>query len=471
MLDQELRTAILELHHKGHGSRAIARVLRISRWAVRMVLQSGSAEVPQIDRAEKADPFDAEIRELFVLCKGNLVRVHEELLSKGGSLSYPALTAFCRKHGVGHEPKKPAGRYHFEPGEETQHDTSPHFADIGGAETKVQTTSAVLCYSRLLFFQLYPAFNRFLCKVFITDAAQYFKGVTDRWMIDNTHVVVLRGTGKEMVPVPEMTAFAERLGFTFVAHEKGDANRSARVERPFHFIENNFLVNRKFRDFDHANREAIIWCDKVNATYRKHLKASARELFAVEQPRLKPLPIFLPEVYALHQRIVDIEGYIHLGANIYSVPYQLIGRQVEVRETKDLVRVFLGPRLVATHKKLLGGGGGRQRVTVPEHRPPRGQGPAVALQKSPDEQFLESAEPPLPEYAAALKKTSLRWPLLLRRLAQMSRDYPPVAFFAALKSAAQYRMFDIDRLERMVLRNVATDYFVLPIDREDTNEG
>ena len=43
-------------------------------------------------------------------------------------------------------------------------------------------------------------------------------------MIDNTHVVVLHGTGKEMVPVPEMAAFAERYGFAFAAHEKGDAN-------------------------------------------------------------------------------------------------------------------------------------------------------------------------------------------------------------------------------------------------------
>src|SRR2546425_7672939 len=35
-----------------------------------------------------------------------------------------------------------------------------------------------------------------------------------------------------MVPAPEMAAFAERYHFTFRAHEKGDANRAARVERP-----------------------------------------------------------------------------------------------------------------------------------------------------------------------------------------------------------------------------------------------
>jgi len=38
-----------------------------------------------------------------------------------------------------------------------------------------------------------------------------------------------------------MEAFADRFGFRFMAHERGDTNRSARVERPFWFIESNFL--------------------------------------------------------------------------------------------------------------------------------------------------------------------------------------------------------------------------------------
>lgn len=45
-------------------------------------------------------------------------------------------------------------------------------------------------------------------------------------MIDNTSVIILRGTGEDMAPVPEMAAFAKARGFEFRAHEKGDANRS-----------------------------------------------------------------------------------------------------------------------------------------------------------------------------------------------------------------------------------------------------
>ena len=157
------------------------------------------------------------------------MRVHEELLASGAELSYAALTAFCRRHEIGYAPPAPVGRYDFAPGEESQHDTSPHEVELGGRKRKVQTASAVLCYSRMLFFQCYPTFRRFDCKVFLTDALRYWGGATTRVMIDNTHVVVLRGSGREMVPVPEMAAFGERLGFQFVAHAIGNANRSARV--------------------------------------------------------------------------------------------------------------------------------------------------------------------------------------------------------------------------------------------------
>ena len=214
----------------------------------------------------------------------------------GAVLSYQALTAFCRRQGIGQTPVMPAGQYHFEPGVEMQHDTSPHEVEVGGRKYKAQTASAVLCYSRMLFFQIAPTFQRFDCKVFLTDALRYVNGATERVMIDNTHVVVLRGTGREMIPVPEMEAFADRLGFRFVAHERGDANRSARVERPFFFIENNFLAGRAFASWEDLNRQARQWCDKVNATYKKHLRAVPRELFAIEWPHLKPLPAWIPEV-------------------------------------------------------------------------------------------------------------------------------------------------------------------------------
>jgi len=80
-------------------------------------------------------------------------------------------------------------------------------------------------------------------------AMSYFGGAAAVCMIDNTHVVVAAGSGANMIAAPEMVAFAERYGFKFVAHEKGDANRSARVEAPFNRIDKGFLTGEDFADW------------------------------------------------------------------------------------------------------------------------------------------------------------------------------------------------------------------------------
>ena len=371
MLSQAQRSAILEMNSQQVSIREISRLLKLSRQVIRQVVRSKSTQVPEIQRAEKAEPYRQQILDLLSTCKGNLVRVHEELTASGAQLSYPALTAFCRRQGIGQTPIVPAGRYAFEPGVEAQHDTSPHEVEVGGKKQKAQTASAVLCYSRLLFFQIHPTFQRFDCKVFLTEALRYFSGVPERVMIDNTHVVALRGTGREMIPVPEMEAFADRFGFRFVAHERGDANRSARVERPFSFIDNNFLAGRTFASWNDLNQQARQWCDRVNATYKKHIRAVPRELFAVERLHLKHLPTWIPEVYRLHERTVDVEGYVSLHSTRYSVPVSWIGRRVEVRETKDKVEIELDARHLVTHARILAP---TQRVTLPEHKLPWGEG-------------------------------------------------------------------------------------------------
>ena len=387
------------------------------------------------------------------------MRVHEELRADGAQLSYPALTAFCRRHGIGQTPVVPAGQYHFDPGVEMQHDTSPHEVEVGGKKYQAQTASAVLCYSRLLFFQINPRFQRFDCKVFLTDALRYMGGVVERVMIDNTHVVVLRGTGREMIPVPEMEAFAERFGFHFVAHERGDANRSARVERPFAFIEGNFLAGRRFASWDDLNQQARQWCDRVNSTYKKHIRAVPRELFAVERLHLQPLPAWIPEVYRLHPRTVDVEGYVSVNSVRYSVPVTWIGRRVEVRETRDKLEIELDARHTVTHIRALTPPS--QRITLAEHRPPRGEG-VKRSDPHPEEQALVEAAPEIAPYVAALKQKGRKVvALALRQLLRLLKEYPRSPFLAAVREAAQYGLYDLDRLERMILRRVAQDYFLL----------
>jgi hypothetical protein len=468
MLDEATRTAILKLHEQGHGSRMIARTLATARSTVRRVISNGRVQVPPLVRTQLAEAWREAILELYARYEGHLGRVHEELVQRGATLSYPALTAFCRKHGIGTAPPLPAGRYDFPAGAEMQHDTSPHRAKIRGVITRVQTASVVLCYSRMIFFQMYPRFTRFECKAFLAQAIAYFHGAAATCMVDNSNVVVAAGTGSTMIPAPEMTAFAERYGFVFKAHEKGDANRSARVEAPFHRIEQAFLTGEEFADWNDLNQRARATCETWNARFSNKLHASRRELFTAEQPYLKPLPLFVPEVYQLCTRIVDAEGYVHVNRISYSAPYRLIGRPLEVRETLERVDLYEGPRRVATHARIYGPLD--IRVTDPAHRPPRGQGFARHRQTAPEEIEMLQLEPRVASFLQALKQQCGGRRAPLRRLLSMLQEYPREAFLTALASAERYRLFDLDRLEKMVLRQIADDYFVLTLEPESTDE-
>lgn len=472
MLDRDMRAAIFKLRERGHGLRTIARALGIARNSVREVLRSGEQEVPPCLRPSGLDPHLDTIRELHRDCGGNRVRVIELLEERGIPVGYSTLTAFCRRHGIGQRPKKVAGRYHFDPGEEMQHDTSPHTVTItvGGHRRTLQCASLILCYSRMLYAQVYPRWSRFECRVFLCEALQYFGGAAARCMIDNSSVVIARGTGANAIPAAAMAALADRFGFRFLAHELGDANRSARVERPFHYIENNFYPGRRFESLADLNAQLRAWCDKVNRKRKDHLKAKPVELYAAEQPALVPLPLHVPEVYDLHSRRVDVEGYVSLHRNRYSVPVEMLGRRVEVRETFDRVRVLDGHRLVAEHERQEPGAG--RRICLPEHR-------------GETRRRLRHIRPPLPEERQLRATAADLGPLLdalrkryggqavrgVRRLHRMWRDYPSEPFLEAVAQANRFGLTDLKRIEQMVLRNIAGDFFRLPVTPEEDNDG
>ena len=418
-------------------------------------LRTGRESPTEFDRPPQLAQHCDRITELYARCQKNLVRVHEELAADGVVVAYTTLTRFCRRLGLGTPPKEPAGRYTFTAGEEMQHDTSPHDVELGGKKRRVQTAAVVLCFSRMRFIQAYPTFNRFYCKAFLTEALKYFGGACGRCEIDNTHVVVSSGTGKKMVPAPEMAAFAERFNFKFEAHELGDANRSAHVERGFDFVERNFLAGRKFQDWTDLNAQARAWCDKVNHKRSDKLKTRPIDLFATEQLHLRPLPAYVPEVYQLHERLVDVEGYVSVHANHYSAPYALIGRRVQIHEFIDRLEIFDGRKRVATHTRLWDGSGAR--VTTAEHRPQRGERQAhqhpdhAAMQRFPDvaKTFVAAVE----------KRRPHRVVPTIRALARMLAEYPPGPVHAALAEAMQYGLHDVERLESMVLRRIADDFF------------
>lgn len=475
MLDLETRTAILRLHREGHGARRIARELGVSRNAVRKVVRSGRAAVPSMQGRETV--LDGElnrIRALHAECRGNQVRVHEKLADEGVVVAYSTLTAFCRRHRIGVKVREPVGRYEYAPGAEMQHDTSPHRVVVGGRVRKVECASLVLGYSRRIFAQGYPRWTRLECRGFLTEAARYNDGVATRCTIDNSSVIRWRGTGALMEPAPAMAAFAERFGFAFGAYELGDKDRNALAERNFDYVENNFYPGRSFESFDDLNAQLRAWCDRVNARPRRlwgHLKRVPDELYLAERPTLRALPLHVPEVYDLHSRLVDVEGYVTLHSNRYSVPARWLRRRVEVRETLRLIRVFVGHELIAEHDRVEPGAG--RRVTLAEHRTQRRKkGPRPP---SSEEKTLRAAAPELGELVSRLRARhggqALR---TVRRLHRFYVEYPTEHLVAAVSDALRFGLLDLARIERMTLRRIRGDFFRLPEpddDEEDNDDG
>lgn len=463
MIAPEIREAILALHSKGTRIRKIARLLKISRNTVRQAIRRPP---PPQGVAEPAIPAHLlePISEAFVRCEGNVVRVQEVLAAEHGiRIPYSTLTRWVREADL-RAPKQRSGNYHFGMGEEMQFDTSPHQLKLGDRYVKAQCASLVLAYSRRDFIQYYPCFTRFEAKVFLREALCFMDGSAHRCMVDNSNVVVASGSGADAVMAPEMEAFGQIFGFEFIAHAIGDANRSARVERLFYFAEKNFLPGRRFSSWDDLNTQARNWCEHTaNQKPKRSLGMSPEAAYVLEKPYLLPLPPHLPPVYQAFTRIVDVEGYIFLDTNRYSVPERLIGKKVEVYKYPEAVKVLFRHREVAEHPRLIGKRHGQN--TLKAHRRPQRrqayQGPST------EERQLCGKSEALNRYVAGLKKRSPgRGVSRLRRLLAMRRTYPRQAFLAAIEKALQYGLYDLHRLEHLILERVAGDFFQITPDDE-----
>jgi transposase len=458
MIPYEIRQAILTLKAQGQPLREISRILKVSRNTVRRVLRESEPKAPSLPSGQ--EEIIERLPEIYQRCKGNAVRIQEILKDEHAiEAPYSTLTRLIREQEL-REPKRRSGIYTFGPGEEMQHDTSPHRLTLGAKTLIAQCASLILACCRVLFFQYYPVFTRFEAKAFLTEALRVFDGSCPRCTIDNTSVIIAGGSGPDALIAPQMEAFGELFGLVFIPHAIGHSDRKGRIERPFSYIEGNFLAGRTFRDWTDLNAQARQWCETVaNAKPKRRLGMSPQAAYLVEKPHLIPLPPYIPPVTQIHYRVVDTQGYVHLDTNRYSVPERLLGKKVAVHKRPEQVLVFHGQQLVAEHARLIGQREGVQLNKAHHSDLSRGRTPKGP---SPQEQALRGRDPLLDRYVAELKKRSPgRGVAKLRRLLELKRTYPAEPFLAAVAQALEYGLFDLARLERLILERVAGDFFDL----------
>ena len=406
-----------------------------------------------------------QLKDVYERAQGNAVRMAQILASDYDlQPSYSTLTRWVRQAELRAAPKR-SGEYHFAPGEEMQHDTSPHRVMIAGKTLTAQCAALTLAYSRRLYVRYYLRFTRLEAKHFLLQAALFMDGTCPRCVIDNTSVMVVGGAGAEAVIAPEMEAFAATLGFKFMAHRVNDPNRKARIERPFFYVQTNLLPGRTFADLEDLNAQALRWCiDIANAKPKRSLGMSPEAAYATERPCLRRVPAALPPVYEVLERVVDLYGFVSVDTIRYSVPERLVGKTVTVCKHYERVEIHYRATVVASHQRVIGERDVRK--TLPGHhtvaqRAPRE--PALA------EQLLRGEHEVLQRYAAALKLHHQhgRGVRALHRLVQIKRTYPCEPFLAAVEQALKFGLFDLTRLEHLVLRHVAGDFFALGDDDDD----
>jgi transposase len=461
MLTEPQRQTLLELHAKGMGIRQIARTLHHSRHTVRRVLSEGSQPPP---RPETSAPpaLSSRLPELFCKAQENVVRLQALLREQEGlEVPYSTLTYWVRQAQLREPLPQRTGHYTFAPGEEMQQDTSPHRLVIGGTTLTAQCAGLVLAFSHYAFVQYYPAFTRFEAQVFLNAGFGFFGGAARRCLIDNTSVLVAAGSGPDALIAAPMARFGECFGVRFVPHAIGHADRKAQVERLFHYVEHNFLPGRTFADWHDLNAQARHWCEQVaNQKVKRSLGTAPRAAFEQERPFLQPLPAHCPPVCVIVPRVVDTEGYVHLQTNRYSVPERLLGKQVDVYQYFEEVVVCFAGKIVARHPRAIGQR--ERRLTAAGHHRPLG-GRERRREPSPQQQaLLQDAPPPLTQYVEALVAHAPgRGAARLKRLLQLKRTYPTEPFLGAIAQALAYGLYDIGRLEALILKQVRGEFFLI----------
>ena len=189
----EIRNSVLTLQRQGTGLREIAKLLGLSRNTVRRILREPVVRAARVGVVDEA--MQRRLAQVYARAGGNAVRMGQILASDYEmELPYSTLTRWVRQAELRAAPKR-SGEYHFAPGQEMQHDTSPHRIEVAGKPLKAQCAGLTLAYSRRLCIQYYPSFTRFEAKHFLLHAAQFMDGTAPRCVIDNTSVVLAGGAG------------------------------------------------------------------------------------------------------------------------------------------------------------------------------------------------------------------------------------------------------------------------------------
>lgn len=447
-LTEEQRALALNVFKKTGSIRETSKQTGISRKAVRRVLRGQihpTAPATQ-PRPSKLNPYKAKIG-FLVREKGlSAVRVMEEIQEIGYGGKYTILKEYIRT--IRPTPyRTPRPPIDHPPGEEGQMDWSPHQVIIGGRRTVVQTGSIVLCFSRWLYHRHFTDQTLESVIKLHEMAFQELGAVPVTMTYDNMTTVGRHiGPGKIWIN-PRFKPFADQYGFRVVILPPGRKERHGKVERPFHYIEHNFLEGREFQDMEDLNRRADIWRDNT-ANVRIHGTLRERPVDRLQRERayLNPLPHEITgDFFKQVDRLIHTDFCVAIDTNRYSTSPNLIGQTAEVRLFKVHLEIWVNQQLDAKHTYV---DGRHQRQVLPEHE-------AIYKKMSGQSQLLKHAflrlgEPALSYYDSLKKHRGAAAGYHLQRILSLVDRHGADVVTGALAHAQRYGAYSAEAIFRII---------------------
>lgn len=362
---------ILKLRFENHSQREIARILSVSRNTVRDVFDAQDAVGVYWNVA--CDLSESQIEEILFPKNGidvsyeepDYAYVHKELLKVGVTLKmlwneyssrcmsihkpYLKYSAFCSNYAKYVKKNKLTMHIKHKPADKMMVDWDGKTMTVHdralGQDVKAYLFVAVLPFSMFSYVEACPSMdskNWINCHV---HALEYFGGVPRILVPDNlkTGVIqnkkyedpVLNKSYQEMGDYYNLTIIPAR-----VEHPKDKGAAEGSVFSIATTII-GLLRNRKFFSFESLNKAIYIELNKLNNEPFQKREGSRKSVFMDEEKDfMNPLPDNPFELSEWKMATVQMNYHIQVDKMNYSVPYEYVGKRVEVKCTKDTITVF-----------------------------------------------------------------------------------------------------------------------------------
>jgi transposase len=201
-------------------------------------------------------------------------------------------------------------------------------------------------------------------------AFEFSGGLPELVIPDNLRTGVSRACRYEPEMNPTYQDLAVHYGVAVMPARVRKPRDKAKVEAGVQLVERWILARLRHRRFfslaelNQAIRELLVWLNE--RPFRKHPGSRRSQFESLERPALRPLPGQRFTYAEWKKARVHIDYHLEVEGHYYSVPYQLVSQQLDVRVSAETVECFAKGKRVASHLRSFRRGG---HTTQNEHMP------------------------------------------------------------------------------------------------------